>query len=221
MDATHFVHHPRTAAVRRATPEKLGRPRSLHTTFYFPLSDRSNIRFNVKREPMGAIGDMAWYSMRAVLEYLRPAGRITKIGAVAQRDPASTSVVRASGVIAFDGGETSTFDVGYTSGTVVMDLQLLGTRGAIGMDDFVLDWSNSFAFKNTNVKTGYTYRTGMAVRNDVKFIETPSSTSGEVAMIQDFAELVMRGDAARRAESISASLRTQEYVDAIWAAAHL
>ena len=33
MDATHFVHHPRTAAVRAACTEKIGSPRSLHTTF--------------------------------------------------------------------------------------------------------------------------------------------------------------------------------------------
>src|SRR5262249_53668655 len=28
MDATHFVHHPRTAAIRTATTEKIGSPRS-------------------------------------------------------------------------------------------------------------------------------------------------------------------------------------------------
>jgi predicted dehydrogenase len=74
MDATHFVHHPRTAAVQVASVEKIGSPRSLHTTFYFPFSDRSNIRFDVKQEPMTALGDMAWYSMRAVVEYLAPKG---------------------------------------------------------------------------------------------------------------------------------------------------
>jgi hypothetical protein len=33
MDATHFVHHQRTAAIREATSEKIGSPRSLQTTF--------------------------------------------------------------------------------------------------------------------------------------------------------------------------------------------
>lgn len=36
--------------------------------FYFPFSDRENIRFDPTDEPMGAVGDMAWYSMRAVVE---------------------------------------------------------------------------------------------------------------------------------------------------------
>jgi predicted dinucleotide-binding enzyme len=71
----------------------------------------------------------------------------------------------------------------------VMDLQLLGTSGAIYMDDFVLDWTNSFAFKNPDIKTGYFYRTGMVTRKDVTFISTPTNTSGEVAMIENFAEM--------------------------------
>ena len=48
--------------------ELIGFPRSLHTMFYFPFSDRENIRFDPTDEPMGAVGDMAWYSMRAVVE---------------------------------------------------------------------------------------------------------------------------------------------------------
>jgi predicted dehydrogenase len=219
MDATHFVHHPRTAAIREAAVEKIGAPRSLQTVFYFPVADPNNIRFNAQLEPMGAIGDMAWYSMRAVVEYLRPQGRITKVATAVERGTANSAVLRASGMIAFDGGEVSTFDVGYTAGTVLMDLELLGTKGAIEMDDFVLDWNSSFAFKNADIPTGYFYRTGMATRKDATFIPTPSSIPGEVAMVQDFAELATNGNAARRAESISVSLKTQEYVDAIWAAA--
>jgi predicted dehydrogenase len=219
MDATHFVHHPRTAAIRKASAEKIGTPRSLHTVFYFPFSDRTNIRFDVKMEPMGALGDMAWYSMRAVVEYLRPQGRITSVITVPERDPQTTSVVRASGLIAFDSGEVSTFDVGYTAGTALMDLQLLGTTGVIEMDDFVLDWTDSFAFKNPDIKTGYTHRTGMATRKDMTFIPTPSKTSGQVAMIETFATVAASGNNARRAEFTSSSLKTQEYLDAIWTAA--
>ena len=125
MDATHFVHHPRTATIQAAGVEKIGSPRSLNTKFYFPFSDRTSIRYNVELEPMGALGDLAWYSMRAVVEYLRPQGRITKVVTVAEWDHETTSVVRASGLIAFDGGEVSTFDVGYTAGAVVMDCSSL------------------------------------------------------------------------------------------------
>jgi predicted dehydrogenase len=219
MDATHFVHHPRTAAIRAASPGKIGSPRSLHTTFYFPFTDRNNIRFDLKQEPMTALGDMAWYSMRAVVEYLRPEGRITKVVTVPERDPNTSAIVRASGLIAFDGGQVSTFDVGYTTSTLVMDLQLLGTTGVIGMDDFVLDWAKGFASQNPKIKAGYVYRTGMATRKDATFVPTPSNTPQKVAMIEAFAELAVSGDAAQRAAYADSSLMTQEYLDALWLAA--
>jgi predicted dehydrogenase len=219
MDATHFVHHPRTEAIQTATAEKIGRPRSLHTKFYFPFSDRTNIRFDLKLEPMTALGDLGWYSMRAVVEYLRPQGRITKVATVPERDPKSTAVVRAAGLIAFEGGEVSTFDIGYTAGTVLMDLELLGTGGVIGMDDFVLDWANSWAFRNPENKAGYFHRTGMASRKDVSFIPTPANMPQEVAMVETFAELATSGNAARRSGFAATTLKTQQYLDALWAAA--
>ena len=218
MDATNFVHHPRTASIKESIPEKIGSPRSLHTVFYFPYSDRNNIRFNVKLEPMGALGDMAWYSMRSVVEYLRPRGTIAKVAAIADHDSGSGSVVRAIGLIAFEGGEVSTFDIGYTAGTVLMDLQLLGTSGVIAMDDFVVDWADTWAFKNPDIKAGYTHRTKMATRKDVTFVPTPSTTPAEVAMIERFAELADSGKADRRLAFATASLKTQEYLDALWAA---
>ncbi len=218
MDATHFVHHPRTAEVKRVTPEKLGLPRSLHTAFYFPFSERDNIRFDVQQEPMGAIGDMAWYSMRAIVEYLRPSGNVEKVATVAERDPETGSVVRASGLISFTSGEVSTFDIGYTAGAALMDLQLLGTTGVISMDDFVLDWANSWAFQSAESKTGYSYRTGPTTRADVMFLTTPTSTPQEVLMVQNFVDLANSQDGGKRSAWCEASLKTQEFLDTIWSA---
>ena len=219
MDATHFVHHPRTAAIRAACTEKIGSPRSLHTTFYFPFTDRNNIRFDQAQEPMTALGDMAWYSMRAVVEYLGPEGRITKVVVAPERDPDTNAIVRASGLIAFDGGQVSTFDIGYTAGTIIMDLQLVGTAGVIKMDDFVLDWESSFAFQNPDIKAGYFHRTGMATRKEAIFVATPSNIAQEVAMIEAFAELAISRNPAQRAGYAEAALKTQEYLDALWIAA--
>src|SRR5262249_25647117 len=162
--------------------------------FYFPFSDRNNIRFDPRQEPMTALGDMAWYSMRAVVEYLRPVGNIAKVVTVPERDPTTNAVIRASGLIAFGSGEVSAFAVGYTAGTILMDLQLLGTTGVIAMDDFVLDWGNSFAFQNPHIPTGYSHRTAMATRHDGTFVATPAGTPQEVAMIDTFAELCVSGN---------------------------
>ncbi len=219
MDATHFVHHPRTAAIRTAIPERIGSPRFLHTMFYWPLNDHTNIRFDVKQEPMTALGDLAWYSMRAVVEYLRPKGRITQAITMTERDQASAAILNATGMIAFESGEVSTFGVGYTAGTLLMDLQLVGTKGVMEMDDFVLDWTNSFAFKNPDIKAGYRYRTGVVTPKDVTLVPTAASTGQEVQMIDNFAHLAASGDAQRRTSYTKSALKTQEYLDALWHAA--
>ena len=101
----------------------------------------------------------------------------------------------------------------------MMESHLVGTRGVIGMDDFVLDWTDCWANKNPDIQTGYFQRTGMVTRKDVTFISTPSKTAAEVAMIETFADMAVSGDAARRAAFATASLKTQEYLDAIWKAA--
>ncbi len=218
MDGTHFVHHPRTAAIRAAIADKIGTPKSLHTTFYFPFDDQANIRFDGTQEPMGTIGDMGWYSMRAAVEYLQPQGPVAGVAVRAERHAASGTVIRVSGLIGFDSGESSTFDIGYTAGTAIMDLSLLGSKGMISMDDFVLDWHNSFAFQHSDVPAGYVHRAGMAARSDFAFIETPSAKSGDVLMIENFASLVASGNEAERVAYAAAALRTQRYLDAIWQA---
>jgi hypothetical protein len=53
----------------------------------------------------------------------------------------------------------------------------------------------------------------------VSFLPTPARTAQEVAMIEDFAELAASENAATRAGYAAASLKTQEYLDALWAAA--
>ena len=218
MDATHFVHHPRTKAIREAIPALIGRPRSLHTTFYFPVTDRTNVRFDPTQEPNGAAGDQVWYPMRAVVEYLQPQGAPAEAAAVAERDSETGAIISVSGMIGFESGEVSTFDAGYTGGTVIMELSLLGTSGMITVDDFLLDWTNSFAFDNPGIKTGYTHRTGMATRNDFTFIETPSDVPADVLMIDHFTELAISGDRRAAAPYAAASLKTQQCLDAIWQA---
>jgi len=221
MDATHFVHHPRTAAIQAAIPAQIGSPRSLHTTFCFPFSGRDNIRFDRTQEPMGMLGDLGWYSARAIVEYLRPRGAIAQSITTTHIDEPTGAVIHARGMIAFETGESSTFDVGITAGTLLMDLQLLGTTGVISLDDFVLDWNNSWAFKNPDIKVGYTHRTAAGTRKDAAFIETTPAAPGEVQMIDSFAALAQSGDARECAAHAQSSLRTQEILDAMWLATGL
>lgn len=217
MDGTHFVHHPRTHAIKAATAEKIGTPRSLHAAFYFPFDDRENIRFDRTQEPTGALGDLAWYAMRAAVEYLRPDGAPTKVSAVADRDPGTGAVIRVVGMLAFADGTVSTFDCGFTCGTLVMELNLLGTSGIVTMDDFVLDYNNSLVFQNPDIQPRYVHRTGMDHRGMFRPVEVPAAHGQHVLMIESFAALAAGGDAKAAAAHARATVATQGYLDAVWA----
>jgi predicted dehydrogenase len=217
MDATHFVHHPRRDVVRAALAARIGTPRVLHSLFYTGLDDRSNIRFDPAREPTGALGDLGWYCMRATVEYLQPHGAVTQAEAVCRRDPETDAVTQVTGVLAFESGESASFGAGFQNGTMVNELSLFGPEGVIAMDDFVMNWTNSFGYQAADVPTGYTCRRGPMTPKDFTFVETPSETPQQVLMIRNFADLALSGDRQARADYAAAAAATQHYLDLVWA----
>jgi predicted dehydrogenase len=207
MDGTHFVHHPRTQAVRDTTPKSVGWPATLDSAFQFSLTDRGNIRFDTTLEPMGAIGDAGWYNMRAIVEYLDPDIMPASVHCVARRDPETNAVISASGVLHFTDGASSTFTCGFDAGALVMDLRLTGSRGALWMDDFVLPRSPEKAI--------FTRRTGGLGALDEVAVDArlPAAT----LMIEAMADAASR--TGRRERWMQAAERTQALLDAVWNAA--
>jgi predicted dehydrogenase len=207
MDGTHFVHHPRTQAIRDATPATVGWPASLDTAFQFSLNDRGNIRYDTRLEPMGAIGDAGWYNMRAIVEYLDPDIMPTSVHCVARRDPHSGAVISASGVLNFSDGASSTFTCGFDSGALIMDLRLTGERGALWMDDFVLEKFPGHAV--------YTRRAGGF--DAVDPVDIAAGLPAAVLMIEAMAHAA--SVTGRRERWMRAAERTQALLDAVWNAA--
>ena len=210
MDGTHFVHHPRTPHIRETMAERGGWPWSLDSAFQFNLPDRGNIRYNPELEPMGAIGDAGWYNMRAAVEYLAPGIDIESVSAHLRRDQQTNAAISGSGVIRFDDGSTTTWNCGFDSGAVVMDLRLSGAKGVISLDDFLS--------QDRDGSASYTLRGGgWGPNRTEETITVPSELPGSALMFDDFARMVH--DEAWRERSILATERTQRWLDAIWASA--
>ena len=74
MDATHFVHHPRTTAIRKASAEKIGAPRSLHTAFSFHFQYGTTTRSELTLIPMEPTGYIRWSSFASLVAALCPYG---------------------------------------------------------------------------------------------------------------------------------------------------
>ncbi len=216
LDATHFVHHPRTARLKAQLAERIGAVQALRSGFFFPSMDRANIRFNPAQEPTGAIGDMAWYAMRAVVEFGPADAALVASSGFVQHDPATGAAVRGAGVLMLAGGCTSTWDAGYNTGAFTMDLQLLGERGAISLDDFVLDWAHSAPPPLPGHATGFSQRSGVMNPSAFEWVDAPAAPPQNVAMVEHFVQLAREPRGALAVASAQASERTQGLLDAVW-----
>ncbi len=216
MDATHFAHHPRTRQLKQELEERIGKVQAINTSFFFPSMDRSNIRFDPEKEPTGAFGDMAWYSMRAIAEFATPVSRLVSGSGYVQRDDVSGAYIRSAGVLLLSDGCTSTWDAGYNTGSCAMDLKLFGQQGMISLDDFVLDWADGFGMNIPGYPVGFIQRSGIVNPTEFKAIATPGHQPQVVHMLQNFMQLAEdpEGQAARA--SIRVSEQTQGLLDAIW-----
>ena len=210
MDGTHFVHHPRHHSIKTGMAELVDNPWSVASAFQFDLPDHSDIRYDTELEPMGAIGDAGWYNMRAALEYLPRGAAPVFVEAVLRRDEKTGAAISGSGVIQFMDGSTTTWNCGFDSGALVMDLCITGFEGVINIDNFLgqdEDGSATYLYKQGSW--------GADVIREARRVE--SGLSGAALMFEDFA--VIAANAELREDFALATLRTQQLLDACWEAA--
>ena len=209
MDGTHFVHHPRTLDIKQNRAARLGAVWSVASAFQFNLPDRGNIRYNTELEPMGAIGDAGWYNMRAAVEYLPVNVNLDAVSAYLRRDEQTGAAIGGSGVLKFTDGSTSTWNCGFDSGAVVMDLRITGDKGVINIDNFLS--------QNPDGSADFQYRQGGGGGGANEAVNIASAKPGAVLMFEDMAAAA--ADPALRDQWMSATVRTQALLDAAWMAA--
>ncbi|MCO1335884.1 Gfo/Idh/MocA family oxidoreductase [Microbulbifer sp. OS29] len=213
MDATHFTHHPRTAETIRQQTQFLGPVNRIHSAFFTPMMDRDNIRFDPHQEPTGAIGDICWYTMRAIIEFMRPTGEVKTIAGAIKRDTQTGTIVSGAGLIEFTSGQTSTFGFGYDAGVWQTDLDIHGERGLIQFDDFVLDWRNDITFSNPEYTPEFIIGHEQALPGEFKHQQVPIRKSQEVQMIENFCRLTRPNADIERSQSIERTQKTQLLID--------
>ena len=216
MDGTHFTHNPRTQMVRNALKEQIGTVQHLRSSFFCPADDIHNIRFQPDKEPRGAVGDLGWYNMRAICEYLTERGELRSIAGSVERHPQTGSVIRGSGWASFESSQTTVFDFGYSVGAQLMDLDILGDLGVIQIPDFVLDYKQSYIFQTPGLKTSYDLRKGVQKRSEAQKVIADSEVPQHILMIQNFARLCSKNSREERESKYDLARQTQELLDAFW-----
>ncbi|MCH9663288.1 MAG: Gfo/Idh/MocA family oxidoreductase [Gammaproteobacteria bacterium] len=218
MDANHFSHHPRTRSLQACIKPNLGVARVLRSAFVAPVFDKWNIRFDPTKEPTGAVGDLGWYCMRAIVEFLGSSEVVSRVSGAVFRDKATSAVVRGCGVMAFEDGKSSTFDFGYSTEVLLMDLDVIGDKAMFRVDDFVRDWHSGFPTINEEHETGYVYRVRSHPPSEYRHIGMDGVKPQAVLMLENFARLCAQPSGDLAVYHADLSVRTQRLLDSYVAA---
>lgn len=203
MDGTHFSHHPRTAELQARREEWIGGVSLVESSCAFLLRDRSNIRYDPELEPMGAIGDVGWYNMRAAVECLPDGLELQSVNAELRRDQETGAVVGGKGELRFSNGVRSTWSCGFDSPQSAMYVHIEGEGGVIEMPGFL--------FQDPDNSARLIVRQGDA---EPRTHRIPSDDPGSVLLFEDMAAAA--ADPSLRPAWVSRTRRTQALLDAIW-----
>ncbi|KAJ1563542.1 hypothetical protein HK096_000533, partial [Nowakowskiella sp. JEL0078] len=115
FDGTFWPHNPRTETLRKFLhpaegESEIGKIRSVIATLSWFGIDESNIRLKPELEPMGALGDIGWYTVRYALfayDFEIPQKVVGVITGVHKATGAARSF---SGVLLFKDNRSATFD---------------------------------------------------------------------------------------------------------------
>jgi predicted dehydrogenase len=137
MDGMMWVHHPRTAAMRRQIDSGLLGPLRRVTaafTFNWDALPADNIRFQ-RDLAGGALGDLGWYCVAAIL---------WAFGELPERVFATARYfqdveLNLSALLWFPGERMASFDCGFDTGMRKW-FEVAGTAGSLICDDFTAPW---------------------------------------------------------------------------------
>ena len=208
MDGTHFSHHPRSIQLEDQINDLAGQRRTLDTIFQFKIRNKTNIRVKPKLEPMGVLGDLGWYNMRAVVDYITPNVELKTVSAFIRRDQESQAVIGSTGLLTFADGSTCTFSCAFDAGASRQHTRIVGDQGDIDIPKFVgHDKDNSASYIHS----------AKANKPSTQTIKVEAPRPDSAILFEDFATQVH--DPTLREKWETKSKRTQELLDAVWASA--
>eukprot|EP00177_Eucheuma_denticulatum_P004213 GFKZ01007634.1.p1 GENE.GFKZ01007634.1~~GFKZ01007634.1.p1 ORF type:complete len:366 (+),score=45.38 GFKZ01007634.1:342-1439(+) len=240
MDATHFVHASRTAKVREMVRRgDIGTIKRISSSFCVSLQMHGNIRADVELEPMGAAGDLGWYTMRSAVAYLGidKAKEFVSVSAVGKHSDQYPQVMeQVDGVAVIGKGDqrvSLTFHADLRSGWEQI-ARIAGTSGTITVDGFVVPDSATDVFKGLRPEEEYSTDTeivtiksvsgfdehGDPVRmypvREVHVVEEVDRLSQPSMMMREFARMILETDNEAANKWAEETIVTQRLVDKMW-----
>ncbi|XP_071717322.1 uncharacterized oxidoreductase At4g09670-like [Rutidosis leptorrhynchoides] len=142
MDSTMWMHNPRTARMKEfiLDREKFGVLRSVHAVFSFTADPdflENNIRIKPDLDALGALGDVGWYCVRAILwanDFQLPKSVTALPGTIFNK---AGVIVSCGAAFQWEDGVTATFRCSFFE-NLSMTITASGTKGSLHINDFVI-----------------------------------------------------------------------------------
>lgn len=221
MDATMFVHHFRTKNfvenIINKSDEVLGPIKRIYACCGGNLFDShpEDIRFDPKLEPYGALGDVAWYPIKAILLSMKwklP----SRVFCTAKFAP-SGNTKDATAILFYDEhNTTASFDISLQQCTRQY-VEVIGAHKYARIDSFCQPiHSDPFEFPE-NFKSKYNERDCYEIYNSHGLEQTVVSESclQVVEMIRNFVRLALSAPQGEEAQDFAnQTIKTMKVLDA-------
>ncbi|KAG9451200.1 hypothetical protein H6P81_011165 [Aristolochia fimbriata] len=195
MDATMWMHHPRTQKMTEALLDpRFGEIKSIHTIFTFSADPdflENDIRVKPDLDALGALGDTGWYCLRGILwavDYELPKSVTALRGTVFNK---SGVILSCGASLLWEDGKVATFQCGFLS-NLSMDITVIGKNGTLHLNDFVIPFTEKSASFSLAMESGFTELvTGWLPIPSQHVVTT--ELPQEALMVKEFSRLVSTG----------------------------
>ncbi|PIM99647.1 Dimeric dihydrodiol dehydrogenase [Handroanthus impetiginosus] len=221
MDATMWMHHPRTAEMKAflSDEQRLGKLKAVHSIFSYNCGGAEFLKNDIRVKPdldaLGALGDTGWYCIRAILwacDYQLP----KTVTALRDAEFNESGVILSCGAsLLFPDGKLATFYCSFLS-NLTMEISVLGENGFLRVHDFVIPFNENVGPFYTNSKTKFS-ELSIGIEPSPSECLVKTELPQEALMVKEFSSLVKKikdGLGSEKKWGVI-SRKTQVVVDAV------
>lgn len=195
LDATHFIHNPSHADLHQEIEIHVGEINRISASFIWPDSDKGQIKFDPELEPDGALGDLGWYPIRMISEFI-DSQTIRHCSAFLLENKRHT-IIEASLTGLTKNNVVITATASYRGSVCSQSCTISGSQGQLHFDDFVMPYCGSFVYGTMLPTMNVRASRGLKplIDNQVKAYEFHELQ--HVSMLKNFAQYVRGADMVR------------------------
>lgn len=193
MDGTMWLHHPRTAKMAEFLndTQRFGQLKSVHSIFSFAADPdflENDIRVNPDLDGLGALGDIGWYCIMAILwaaDFELPKSVKAFPGSVLNK---AGVIIECGASLHWEDGKIATFLCSFLSDST-KDLTAIGTKASLRLHDFARPFEEGKARFTAGAESSIDEVTKAVTKKPIQHFVT-TDIPQDALMVKEFSRLV-------------------------------